>query len=110
MAEKDLKGSRAISEELVDYYGRQLRHIVAGRDPDMSSFTEDEIAIIEGAIRTYGHESAKFLSDLAHRELGWRLAKKKEVIPYSTVFLGTGGVSETDIRRGQELASLHGWN
>lgn len=110
MTEKDLHAEGAIAEEKVDYYGYQLRHLTALRDPDLSSFSEDEIAIIEGAIKQYGHESAKHLSELAHREHGWRLAKMKEVIPYHTVFLGTGAVSEADIRRGEELASLHGWN
>jgi hypothetical protein len=109
LAERDLLAKGDIATEIIDYYGKQLKHITAERDPDLSEFSEDELAVIEGAIRRYGHESAAYLSDLAHHEVGWRLAQMKEVIPYATVFLGAGGVGEGDIRRGEELASLHGW-
>lgn len=109
MAEKDLDGV-AIEQETVDYYGKSLQHIAAKRAPDMTHFSEDDLAIIETVRRRYGYESATYLSQLSHQEVGWRLAQWKEVIPYNTVFLGVGGVAETDIRRGEELASLHGWN
>jgi hypothetical protein len=109
LAERDLEADGSLIVEAVDYYGKRLMHISAARDPDMSRFSEDELAVIEGAIRRFGYESAKYLSDLSHHEVGWRLAEMKEVIPYSTVFLGAGGVAEVDVRRGEELASLHGW-
>jgi hypothetical protein len=109
LAERDLLANGDIATETVDYYGKRLKHITADRDPDLSEFSEEELAVIEGAIRRYGHESAAYLSELSHHEVGWRLAQMKEVIPYTTVFLGAGGVAEADIRRGEELASLHGW-
>lgn len=110
LADRDLVAQGAISVEDEDYYGKTLRRVTAHRDPDMSDFTEDELAVIEMAIQRFGHETASRLSELSHRELGWRLAGWKEPIPYRTVFLGAGGVSEADLRRGKELASLHGWN
>lgn len=110
LAQRDLEADGSIASETIDYYGKQLKHVTAGRDPDMSAFSEDELAVIEGALRAFGHESATHLSELSHRELGWRLADWKEEIPYNTVFLGSGGVTEADIRRGEELASLHHWN
>lgn len=108
--EIDLQSDGSIDMETVDYYGKTLKHITARRDPDMADFSEDELAIVEGTIRLYGHESASYLSRLSHRELGWRLTKDRELIPYDTVFLGTTGPAETDVRRGEELASLHGWD
>lgn len=110
LTQRDLEADGAIATEAVDYYGKRLQHITALRDPDLSDFSEDELAIIEGALREFGHESATYLSDMAHRELGWRLADWKEAIPYHTIFLGSGGVTEADIRRGEELASEHHWN
>lgn len=110
LVERDLEASGAIVAEDVSYYGKRLHHIAAGRDPDMSEFSEDELAVIEVALRTFGWESASYLSTLAHMELGWRLAQWKEPIPYNTVFLGVGGISQGDLRRGEELASLHGWD
>jgi hypothetical protein len=110
MTERDLLANGDIATEDVVYYGKRLKHITAERDPDLSAFTEDDLAVVEVAIRMYGHESAAYLSDLSHHEVGWRLAKWMEAIPLTTVFLGAGGLRDADIRRGEELASLHGWN
>jgi hypothetical protein len=109
LAERDLLANGDIAVEEENYYGKRLKHITAERSPDLSGFSEDELAAIESAIRRYGHESATYLSELSHHEVGWRLAQMREVIPYTTVFLGAGGVSDAAIRRGEELASLHGW-
>lgn len=110
LTERDLQARGDIVAEDVEYYGKRLHQTRATRDPDLSDFTEDELAVIEGAIRQFGHESATYLSNRSHLELGWRLADWKEAIPYRTVFLGRGGVTETDLRRGEELASSHGWD
>jgi Protein of unknown function (DUF4065) len=110
LAQRDLEAQGDIATETVDYYGKTLKRIVALRDPDLSGFSEEDLADAERAIVRFGHESATYLSELSHVEVGWRLAEMKEVIPYKTVFLGTGGVRDIDIRRGEELASLHGWN
>jgi uncharacterized phage-associated protein len=110
MAEKDLDAENAIKQETITYYGKGLHHVSAGRDPDMADFSEEELAIVETILRRYGYESASYLSGLSHKELGWQLAKYKEAIPYHTVFLGSGGVTADDVRRGEELASMHGWN
>lgn len=110
LAQRDLEASDIIRVEQVDYFGKKLKHITAQRDPNMSEFSEDELAVVETSLLQFGHESASFLSKLSHLEIGWRLANWKEPIPYRTLFLGRGGVSEGDLRRGEELASLHGWN
>jgi uncharacterized phage-associated protein len=109
LVQRDLESELAISVEPVDYYGKTLKHITAHRDPDLASFDEEEIAIMETAIRLYGHESATQLRRMAHLEPGWRLAADHEPIPPFTVFLPKVGPSEGDVRRGEELASLHGW-
>lgn len=110
LAVRDLESDGSISVETVNYYGKTLKQITAHRDPDLSEFDEDELASVEVALDRYGHESATFLSLQSHLELGWRLARMHEVIPYNTVFLGAGEVSEADIRRGEQLASLHHWD
>jgi Protein of unknown function (DUF4065) len=110
LAQRDLEAREDIATEAVDYYGKKLTRISARRDPDLSGFSDEDLADIERAILRFGHESATYLSELSHLEVGWRLAEMKEAIPYNTVFLGTGGVTDADVRRGEELASLHGWN
>jgi hypothetical protein len=110
LAQRDLEAGGDIATETVDYYGKKLKRITALRDPDLSGFSEDDLADVERAIRRFGYESASYLSTLSHLEVGWRLAGLKEVIPYNTVFLGSGGVTDADIRRGEELASTYSWN
>jgi uncharacterized phage-associated protein len=102
MAEKDLEGSAIITEN-VAYYGKRLKHITALRDPDLSDFSEDEIAIVEGAIKIYGHESATYLSELAHREPGWELSDWREEIPYATGLIGTERPPESVFEQFREL-------
>ena len=110
LAQRDLEARDSLRMEEKNYYGRKLKHITAERDPDLSDFSEDELAAVERALHHFSYESASYLSELSHLELGWRLAAWKEEIPFRTVFLGAGNASEADIRRGEELASLHGWN
>ncbi|MGI8429435.1 MAG: Panacea domain-containing protein [Solirubrobacteraceae bacterium] len=109
LAEKDLEAAGRISQETISYYNRQLRYTTAQDDPDMASFTDEEMEIIEGVLSRYGHESATVLRALAHDEPGWRLAEDKEAIPYDTVFLSKSGPTLEDVRRGEVLALAHGW-
>jgi uncharacterized phage-associated protein len=104
MAEKDLDGV-AIEQETVDYYGKSLQHIAARRRPDMSSFSEEELAIIETVLRRYGYESASYLSHLSHQTIGWQLAKDREKIPYSTALLPDSLPPDSLV---QEFRALYG--
>lgn len=87
--EKDLTADGSLNQEVVDYFGKQLTHTTAARDPHMAGFSEDELGIIEGVLRLYGFESASYLSFLSHAEPGWQLADEHEVIPYATALIGT---------------------
>lgn len=88
IAEKDLDATGAIEQETVDYYGKRLNHIAAERDPDLSRFSEDELAIIETTLRRFGYETASYLSQMSHREAGWQLSDYREAIPYQTALIG----------------------
>lgn len=103
--EKDLEAANVLSIVEEDYFGKKLRRITAHRDPDLSSFDEDELAIVEGALRLYGHESASYLRALAHLEPGWELAKMREQIPYYTGLIGRERPPESVF---EEFRELHG--
>lgn len=107
LAEKDLQG-QGIDMQAENYFGKVLRRITAKRDPDMREFDEDELAIIEGALRKYGHESATYLRNLAHQELGWELAKDREPIPYETALLAHERPPESVFEDFRELYGLTG--
>ncbi|HEX6699934.1 MAG TPA: Panacea domain-containing protein [Gaiellaceae bacterium] len=105
LAERDLQADGSIEEEDVDHYGRRLRHVTAKRDPVMADFSEDEIAIIEGAIRTYGHESASYLSQLSHADPGWYLSKENAPIPYETALISRRVPTDAEV---EFFRRLHG--
>ena len=106
LTQRDLEAEGVIQTETVDYYGKALKHVTARRDPDMAAFSEDELAIIEGGLLLYGHESARYLSELAHREPGWVLAGEKEVIPYHTALIGTERPPESVFEQFRQLHEL----
>jgi len=60
------------------------------RPPVLSSFTADEIAIVDEVIDTYRDYRAVDLSLHSHRHDGWRLAADSETIPYFTQLLPHG--------------------
>ena len=51
LAQRDLEASDRIATEQVDYFGKTLKQITALDDPDLHAFSEDELAVIETAIR-----------------------------------------------------------
>lgn len=107
VVEKDLAAAGVIVEQAEDYFGKTLKRITAHRDPDMSDFDEDELAIIEGALKRYGHESARYLCWLSHQELGWELAQDREAIPYETALLAHERPPDAVF---EEFRALHGLN
>ncbi len=66
--------------------GSQQRTI-AQREPDMSLFSAEEIAICDEVFRLIEDKSALEASDVSHKWAGWRLTAMKEAIPYYTMFV-----------------------
>ena len=66
------------------YFNRTINRWVALRQPDLSVFNSEEIALVDdvlGAMREYDGTG---ISKLSHLEVGWRFAKLNEDIPYNT--------------------------
>jgi uncharacterized phage-associated protein len=105
LAERDLQSDGSIAEADTDYFGRRLRRVTAKRDPVMADFTEDELAIIEGALRLYGHESASYLSRLSHEEPGWFLTAYNAEIPYESALISRQLPTEAEV---EYFRHLHG--
>ena len=91
-------------------FGLVHDRLVPRRAPDLSMFTAEEIALVDDIVDALRHASGGELSEFTHAMLGWRVARHKEVIPYSTVFLSEATASEEDIARANELAELHEWH
>ena len=77
------------SAELRDdwYMGKRLVRLVPRRDPNTSLFTDQELEIVEEAIRSLWDKTGAEVSDESHREVGRRMTEVGETIPYEAAFL-----------------------
>ncbi len=82
---------------------RQER-VVAKRLPDVQRFTEPQLTLVNRIIRALWGRTNSRVSEISHANLGWRLARDKEAIPYETVFLSDRPLTEEEIEYGRRLA------
>ena len=72
--------------EEVDRGPFRQQRVVSLRDPDMSYFSPDEIALVDESLEFLKGMTATELSDHFHQFLGWQAADIGQVIPYQTIF------------------------
>ncbi len=90
-------------------FGHPQDRVIPLREPDLSSFSGEEIALIDQVVDLLRGVTAKYLSDFTHGEYGWKIAALRETIPYETVFLSREDVTRDDKQRAEELVIQHGW-
>lgn len=95
------QGDLAISERL--YYGLTVKRTVALRDPDLSIFQANEIAIVNDVIRYFWEMNAREISDYSHRFIGWKIAGDQEDIPYESAFIGNRPLTKAEADYALEL-------
>jgi hypothetical protein len=78
------------------------------RPPDLSFFTGEQLAFVDGVIEAMSDQTGSRAAEDTHLMVGWRLADMREDIPYETAFLADRA-SPADIDRGRQLAREHGW-
>lgn len=96
------KGDAALATTVRN--GRQQKMLFALREPDLSQFSGKEIARVEGIIDALTDRTGMELSDISHAMLGWQVAGERETIPYCSVFLYDGPVTEEDVKAAQTVA------
>jgi hypothetical protein len=97
---------------VTDYYGMRQNRLIAHREPNLSVFSPQEVALIDRVIDLLWDYNAVEVSRLSHRiglGVGWRLTRRGEEIPYESVFVSDEPLTPRDIERGLELAAEHGW-
>lgn len=67
--------------------GFEQDRLVHLRDPDLSLFSGEEIAIVDEMIDLLRTKSASEVSEFSHRFIGWQVARIGEEIPYETVYV-----------------------
>lgn len=91
---------------VVDRFGYPQERLVARRPPNLSLFSDQQVQLIDLVIRALWARSGVEVSELSHAEVGWRITKDRDEIPYETVFLSNRPVTEDDLRRGKEVYEL----
>jgi hypothetical protein len=86
---------------------RQKR-LIPLREPDLSRFTGTEIALVDQIITALTEVSAVEVSEFSHRMVGWKIADEGATIPYDSVFLYDGPLTDSDRQHAQAIAErLH---
>lgn len=67
--------------------GFEQKKPIALQTADMSAFTGNEVAFVEFILSSLKELGAGQVSDLSHEDIGWKLARDGEDIPYETVFV-----------------------
>ncbi len=94
--------------EKADVFGREQQRLVAQAAPNLSLFTEEELALVDDLIEAMRPLTAAQVTADSHRFPGWRAAGDREVIPYETAFLSSEA-TQADISWAIDTASEHGW-
>jgi hypothetical protein len=105
---KQLESKKEAAVQRIDFLGKEQQRLVALRDPDLSLFSGEEIALVDQVIEYLKGKSAKEMSELSHNR-AWRVAKMNGSIPYEAAFISDENPNERDVERGRELVEQHGW-
>jgi len=95
-------GELAIQDvELV--FGNRQKRPVNLRAANLALFTAAEIALVDDVIHSLDKLSSREISQLSHREVGWRAAKDGDTIAYATIFLSDEPLNEAEQDRAVQL-------
>lgn len=70
------------------YFGHRQTRLVPRREPDISYFGRDELAIVDRVLKDFAEFDGAMISQMSHNGLkGWQVAEDGEDIPYATIFV-----------------------
>jgi len=102
-----MKAAKILVIEPRSLYGFTQDRPISLRDPDLSDFSGEEIAIVDAWIDRLRPMTAAQASSFSHDTFGWRTTKKGHTIEPRSVFISWRTPSAADIERGRELAKKH---
>ena len=87
--------------------GKTQKVPVALREPHLSRFNGDEIALVDDIIEQFWNMSATQISEKSHEFLGWKLMDKGQTIPYSIALIGRNReLTEQELLWAKELEPI----
>ena len=72
------------------------KRLVPLRDPDLSAFTGEQIALVDELIDLFCDQGARALSDLTHELASWKAFSLNETIPYETAFIDSRPLTQAE--------------
>ncbi len=79
-------GAVEVSQE--QFPGYRMNRVVVETEPKSDGFSEVELKLIGRVCREYGNKTAKFLSELSHREPAWHYATHLEKLSPELILYG----------------------
>jgi hypothetical protein len=104
----DMEWNHEIKTRTIQDGKYEQKRVVPLREPNLSLFAAEDIAIVDEMIQRFWGRTATAVSELSHG-IAWKVAGDRELIPYEAVFLSDEDLTEYDIQRTHELARRFGW-
>lgn len=105
---KEMESAHELTRRRVQTGKFEQKRIVPLRDPDLSMFRPEEIALVDEVITAFWKKTATAVSEFSHGT-AWKVAEDRGLIPYESVFISDDPVDEYDRTRSEELAREYGW-
>ena len=102
--EKD--GDAAI--QTTDFFGMTQKRLIALRPADLSTFTADEIAMVDAVLDQLRPMTGAEVSLWSHRFPGWEAVENQETIDYQWVYLDRRRLTGDEIDFGRKVAQRLG--
>lgn len=99
----NMQANQDIVVKPCNYFDHDLQKPLALRQPVLRDFSGEQIAIVDGVLRTLRDKNASDVSEMSHRFDGWKLTAVGEDIPYFTALL----FSEDEIPEIEQWESVH---
>ena len=100
-----MDGSVELQERM--YFNRTQHYINAIREPDLSMFHRDELSIIDEVVDELWDMNGSEVSELSHREMGWKVTEEHDTIPLRTAWISAQPLMPEQIAKGKEVAERH---
>jgi hypothetical protein len=96
---------RIHSRKVYEHSSQRLFPLVT---PTLEVLGARDISIVDGWIRFFWNQTAKWVSKYSHGK-AWKIAAELALIPYEAVFISDEPVTSEDDARVRELAARYGW-
>lgn len=101
-----MKSRQELAYQRVPYHGYLQQRPIALRSAKIDIFSSAEVKLIHQTVQKFWEMTATEISDQSHLFLGWKTAKEKETIPYSTALISLRHPTKDEKNRGMRLKAL----